>query len=183
MTWRASVLTLFPEMFPGPLRHSLAGKALDSGINFVDTADVYSAGESETMLGKALGSKRKDMVVATKVYGRMGKGPNDVGLSRLNIMHEAEASLRKAIAVSRDQQAKSWELRAASTLARLLASQGNQADALTELAPIHDWFTEGSDTKDLKGAAQLLAELRGAKSADTSGSFKELNPAKEHHDV
>jgi predicted ATPase len=96
---------------------------------------------------------------------------------------KAEASLRKAIAVSRDQQAKSWELRAATTLARLLASQGNQADALTELAPIHDWFTEGSDTKDLKGAAQLLAELRGAKSADTSGSFKELNPAKEHHDV
>jgi len=45
------------------------------------------------MLGKALGSKRKDVVVASKVYGRMGKGPNDVGLSRLNILHEAEASL------------------------------------------------------------------------------------------
>ncbi len=96
---------------------------------------------------------------------------------------KAEASLRKAIAVSRDQQAKSWELRAATTLARLLASQGNQAEALTELAPIHDWFTEGRDTKDLKGAAQLLAELRGAKPVDIPGSFKKLNPAKEHHDV
>jgi aryl-alcohol dehydrogenase-like predicted oxidoreductase len=72
---------------------ALVENSIDAGINFFDTANVYSAGESETMLGKALGSKRKDMVVATKVFGRMGKGPNDVGLSRLNIMHEAEASL------------------------------------------------------------------------------------------
>src|SRR5271154_553841 len=72
---------------------TLVGNSLDAGVNFIDTANVYSAGESETMLGKALGSKRKDVVVATKVFGRMGKGPNEVGLSRLNIMHEAEASL------------------------------------------------------------------------------------------
>ena len=72
---------------------ALVENSIDAGINFFDTANVYSAGESETMLGKALGSKRKDMVVATKVFGRMGKGPNEVGLSRLNIMHEAEASL------------------------------------------------------------------------------------------
>ena len=71
----------------------LVENSLDAGINFFDTANVYSMGESETMLGKALGSKRKDVVVATKVYGRMGKGANDVGLSRLNIMREAEASL------------------------------------------------------------------------------------------
>src|SRR5271168_4627297 len=72
---------------------TLVGNSLDAGVNFIDTANVYSMGESETMLGKALGSKRKDVVVATKVFGRMGKGPNDVGLSRLNILHEAEASL------------------------------------------------------------------------------------------
>jgi len=70
-------------------------QALDLGINFFDTANVYSAGESETMLGKALGSKRKDVVVATKVFGRMGKGANEVGLSRLHILHEAEASLQR----------------------------------------------------------------------------------------
>jgi predicted ATPase len=85
--------------------------------------------------------------------------------------------------VARDQQAKSWELRAATTLARLLASQGNQVEALAVLTPIHDWFTEGHDTNDLKEAAQLLAELRGAQPGDNSGSFKEPNPAKEHHDV
>lgn len=74
---------------------TLVGDSIDAGINFFDTANVYSAGESETMLGKALGSKRKDIVVASKVFGRMGKGPNDVGLSRLHIMHEAEASLQR----------------------------------------------------------------------------------------
>jgi aryl-alcohol dehydrogenase-like predicted oxidoreductase len=70
-------------------------RALDGGINFVDTADVYAAGESEVMVGKALGGRRQDVVLATKVRGRMGKGPNQVGLSRLHIMEAAEASLRR----------------------------------------------------------------------------------------
>jgi aryl-alcohol dehydrogenase-like predicted oxidoreductase len=74
---------------------ALVDNSIDAGINFFDTANVYSAGESETMLGKALGSKRKDVVVATKVFGRMGKGANEVGLSRLHILHEAEASLQR----------------------------------------------------------------------------------------
>ncbi len=74
---------------------TLVNNSLDAGINFFDTANVYSAGESETMLGKALGSRRKDVVVASKVFGRMGKGANEVGLSRLHILHEAEASLRR----------------------------------------------------------------------------------------
>jgi aryl-alcohol dehydrogenase-like predicted oxidoreductase len=73
----------------------LVGNSLDAGINFIDTANVYSYGESESMLGKALGSKRKDVVVATKVFGRMGKGPNQVGLSRLHILQSVEASLER----------------------------------------------------------------------------------------
>jgi aryl-alcohol dehydrogenase-like predicted oxidoreductase len=73
----------------------LVGNSMDAGINFFDTANIYSEGESETLLGKALGARRKDMVVATKVFGRMGKGPNDVGLSRVHILHEAEASLQR----------------------------------------------------------------------------------------
>ncbi|HYL78022.1 MAG TPA: aldo/keto reductase [Bryobacteraceae bacterium] len=73
----------------------LMGDSLEAGVNFFDTANVYSAGESETMLAKALGARRKDVVVASKVFGRMGKGANEVGLSRLHIMQQAEASLKR----------------------------------------------------------------------------------------
>ena len=74
---------------------AIVGRALDAGVNFIDTADVYSAGESETMVGKALGTRRKDTVLATKVRGRMGKGANQVGLSRLHIVEAVEASLTR----------------------------------------------------------------------------------------
>src|SRR6266850_695421 len=74
---------------------AIVGRSLDAGINFVDTADVYSAGESEVMLGKALGARRRDVVLATKLRGRMGKGANQVGLSRLHIVSAVEASLTR----------------------------------------------------------------------------------------
>src|ERR1700761_1412468 len=67
-------------------------RALDEGINFVDTADVYSAGESEEIVGKALAGRRDDVVLATKFHGRMGEGPNRAGNSRRWIMQEVEAS-------------------------------------------------------------------------------------------
>src|SRR5262249_23809834 len=70
-------------------------RALDGGINFIDTADVYSNGESETMLGKALAGRRHQIVLATKVRGRMGSGPNQVRLSRLHIMAAIDASLTR----------------------------------------------------------------------------------------
>lgn len=73
----------------------LVGRALDGGINFIDTANVYSTGESETMTGKALKGRRQDVILATKVRGRMGPGANDVGLSRLHIMQSVEASLKR----------------------------------------------------------------------------------------
>jgi aryl-alcohol dehydrogenase-like predicted oxidoreductase len=73
----------------------LVHRALDAGINFVDTANVYSGGESETLLGKAIAGRRRELVVATKVRARMGKGPNQVGLSRLHIVEAVEASLRR----------------------------------------------------------------------------------------
>jgi aryl-alcohol dehydrogenase-like predicted oxidoreductase len=78
-----------------PAVDGIVGRALDAGVNFVDTADVYSAGESETMLGKALAGRRSQVVLATKVRGRMGKGPNQVGLSRLHIIEAVEASLTR----------------------------------------------------------------------------------------
>jgi aryl-alcohol dehydrogenase-like predicted oxidoreductase len=70
-------------------------RALDAGITFVDTADVYSAGESEEILGKALAGRRDDVVLATKVHGRMGDGPNRQGNSRRWIVEEVENSLRR----------------------------------------------------------------------------------------
>ena len=70
-------------------------RALDAGINFIDTADVYAAGESETLVGKAIAGRRHDVVLATKVRGRMGPGPNQVGLSRLHIVESVEASLKR----------------------------------------------------------------------------------------
>jgi aryl-alcohol dehydrogenase-like predicted oxidoreductase len=70
-------------------------RALDAGINFVDTANVYAAGESEAMLGKALAGKRHEVVLATKVRGRAGPGANQVGLSRLHILDAVEASLSR----------------------------------------------------------------------------------------
>ena len=70
--------------------------ALDAGINFIDTADVYSAGESEEIVGKALaGSRRDGVVLATKVHGTMGKDPNMFGNSRRWIIREVENSLRR----------------------------------------------------------------------------------------
>ncbi len=73
----------------------LIARVLDAGVNFIDTADIYSEGESERMLGKALGSRRKDVVLATKVHGPMGPGPNEVGLSRSHIMQAVEDSLSR----------------------------------------------------------------------------------------
>jgi aryl-alcohol dehydrogenase-like predicted oxidoreductase len=69
--------------------------ALDLGINFFDTADVYSGCVSETVLGKALGNRRNDAVVATKVRFAMSKKPNDTGLSRSHIIKSCEDSLRR----------------------------------------------------------------------------------------
>lgn len=69
--------------------------AIDAGVNFIDTADVYSAGESEEILGKAIAGRRDDLVIATKVHGSMGRGPNTSGNSRRWIMRAVEDSLRR----------------------------------------------------------------------------------------
>lgn len=69
--------------------------ALDAGINFVDTADVYSSGESEEILGKAIAGRRDDLVIATKFHGAMGPDPNRAGNSRRWIMRACEDSLRR----------------------------------------------------------------------------------------
>ena len=77
---------------------ALIGTALDAGVNFIDTADIYSEGESEKHVGAALaslGRPRDQIIVATKVRGRTGPGPNQVGLSRGHIMASIDASLKR----------------------------------------------------------------------------------------
>jgi predicted ATPase len=84
----------------------------------------------------------------------------DIGLMspRLDAA-KAEAHFERAIAIARAQQAKSWELRAAMSMARLWGGQGKRQQARDLLAPIYCWFTEGFDTLDLREAKALLEEL------------------------
>ena len=77
---------------------ALVKTALDAGINFIDTANVYASGRSEEILGQSLrnlGVTREEVVIATKVHGQMGEGPNARGLSRGHILDQAKASLKR----------------------------------------------------------------------------------------
>jgi len=80
-------------------------------------------------------------------------------LSPSSDVTEAQAHFEHAISTARQQQAKSWELRAAISMARLWRSQGKTQQAREQLAPVYGWFTEGFDTLDLKEAKMLLEEL------------------------
>src|SRR5215472_6703281 len=76
----------------------MIARSVEAGVNFIDTADVYSLGNSEKLVGQALkdiGAKRSDIVIATKCYGRMGSGPNDMGASRGHIMDAVARSLER----------------------------------------------------------------------------------------
>ncbi len=74
---------------------AIVDRAIDLGINFFDTADMYSEGKSEEILGRAIQGRRDGLVIATKVYNPMGPGPNDKGLSRKHIRHEVKRSLER----------------------------------------------------------------------------------------
>ncbi|MDQ0114229.1 aldo/keto reductase [Paenibacillus harenae] len=73
----------------------LVDRAMEAGVNFFDTANVYADGQSEAILGKTLKGKRHQAIIATKVRGRMGPGPNELGLSRLHIIRQVEESLKR----------------------------------------------------------------------------------------
>lgn len=76
----------------------IVARALEGGVNFIDTADIYSSGLSEEITGRAIvnaGARRTDVVLATKAYGAMGEGPNDRGASRGHIMDAVKASLKR----------------------------------------------------------------------------------------
>lgn len=96
---RVSVIGMGTNRFGNKVEQTAVNEiisaAADLGVNFIDTADVYGNGASETTLGYALKGKRDKFVVATKVYMEMGDGPNDYGSSRYHILNGVEASLRR----------------------------------------------------------------------------------------
>ena len=107
---------------------------------------------------------------AVKLLERTGDRSGEAEVQRLkgelllrqNVSNSAQAErcFLTAIEISRKQHGKSWELRATTSLARLLAKQGRGDEARTLLADVYDWFTEGFDTADLKDAKALLDELK-----------------------
>src|SRR3712207_3126042 len=104
---RVSALTFGTMTFGGTGRFAPVGstgadearrqldRCLDAGVNVVDTADVYSQGLSEEILGEAMEGRRDRIVLATKARSPMGDGPNDAGLSRKHLVEACEASLRR----------------------------------------------------------------------------------------
>ena len=84
-----------PWMIEMPEARKVISKAIDLGINFFDTANEYSHGRSEEILGECLRNSREDFVIATKVYFPMGSGPNERGLSRLHILRQVKGSLER----------------------------------------------------------------------------------------
>jgi aryl-alcohol dehydrogenase-like predicted oxidoreductase len=96
---KVSRLCLGTMMFGGATEETesirIIHRAMDEGINFIDTANVYNDGESERVLGKALKGRRDQAVVVTKVINKMGEGPNDQGGNRVHILAEVENSLRR----------------------------------------------------------------------------------------
>jgi predicted ATPase len=114
-----------------------------------------------------------------KAVEKMGGGaPLEAELYRLRgeallagagTVSEAETAIEKAIAVARRQNAKSWELRAATSLARLRRQQGRPQEAVALLAPILAWFTEGLDTADLQAARIMLDELESPAALEAAG--------------
>jgi class 3 adenylate cyclase/predicted ATPase len=119
-------------------------------------AGRYCDGLEQISRGLGLAAETGERWYVSRLYGLRAelmlhaRGPADP---------EVENSFRKAIAVAREQGARGWELRAATSLARLWGEQGRRAEARELLAPVYGWFTGGFDTPDLKAAAALLAEL------------------------
>jgi len=108
------------------------------------------------------------VVAGLKAVGKAGGAPLEAELHRLRgeallagagTVSEAETAIEQGIAVARRQNAKSWELRGAMSLARLRRQQGRSQEAAALLAPILGWFTEGFDTANLKEAKTLLDKL------------------------
>jgi aryl-alcohol dehydrogenase-like predicted oxidoreductase len=156
---RVSVIGLGTNQFGGVVDqagvHAIIAGALDLGINFIDTADIYTGGRSEETLGVALKGRWHQVVLATKVRSKLGDGPNDQGASRYHIMAGVEASLRRLQSDYIDlYQIHSWD--ATTPLEETLRA----LDDLVRAGKVR--YVGASNFAAWQLArANLLAELRG----------------------
>ena len=144
------------------------GQGVDSyGLGVHQSTLLALQADAQSTLGEAEAALAS-VAAGLKAVEKMGGAPLEAELHRLKgeallagagTVSEAETAIEKGIEVARRQNAKSWELRAATSLARLRRQQGRPQEAAALLAPILAWFTEGFDTADLKDARTLLAEL------------------------
>jgi predicted ATPase len=148
-------------------------KALAEALNSVDkTGERFYAAElyrlkgeltlqSQTSLGQVQDNSQTSLeqVRTSQDQSEIPNPQHPAPNTQAEVKREAEECFLKAIDIARHQQAKSWELRAATSLARLWQQQGKKKEAYELLAPVYNWFTEGFDTADLKDAKALLEKL------------------------
>ena len=122
-------------------------------------AELDQFDDARRCIGEAMTAVEttKERLYEAEVYRTVGE---ITLLSPESDVEKAEAHFERALAVARQQQAKSWELRAAMSMARLRRDQGKRQEAHDLLAPVYSWFTEGFDTLDLKEAKALLERLK-----------------------
>ena len=156
----------------GALAQIRAGLAELDAVNFYLGRPLYECllGEVQALAGATDAAlttvERALQVYPEKVlyrpYALWVRGELRIKIHSTSRANLAQADFREAITIAQTMSAKSWELRATTSLARLLATQGRRDEARTMLADIYNWFTEGFDTADLKDARLLLDELGGA---------------------
>ena len=142
--WNAGGALLWMPYLRATLAEGLALSGdLDGGLSLIE--------ESLTQIARPGWEERSHLAEVLRLKGWM--------LYQQGKLAAAEENYLASLNVAREQQAKSWELRTSTSLARLWQSQGKRQEALDLLKPVYDWFTEGFDTKDLKEAKALLDEL------------------------
>ena len=151
-----------------PLMISTRNAYAATGANFLAPLDLAILGSTHAVLGKFDDARRYVADAMNSIEtnkekwfeAEVNRVAGEIALkSPAPHTAKAEGYFERALAVARQQQAKSWELRASMSLARLWRSQGKVREARELLAPVYGWFTEGLDTRDLKDAKALLEEL------------------------
>ena len=156
---RSHLLTSLAEAYGQSGQSEDGLTAVAEGLAFVDrTEERAQEAELHRLQGELILQKFKACPEPSRRI--QGSKPVLSEVEGFNGEEEAEACFHKALAIAQHQEAKSWELRAVMSLARLWQQQGKVDEARELLAPVYNWFTEGFDTADLKDAKRLLEELR-----------------------